>query len=191
MLLKRKNGIELPKKGARVLTLLIIAGMALSFTSCKSIVETLNETASGINSTISNISDAASQKDSEFFGDETSQSDMPSSVETADTKDVSGTEESVFQSNEVSRPVVGIRPEFKEAMDSYEEFYKEYVDFLKRYESSDNALSMITDYMDYLSKYAEMGEELNALNTSELSEEETAYYMEVMARITKLLSELY
>lgn len=76
-------------------------------------------------------------------------------------------------------------------MDSYEEFYKEYVDFLKRYESSDNALSMITDYMDYLSKYAEMGEKLNALNTSELSEEETAYYMEVMARITKLLSELY
>ena len=122
---------------------------------------------------------------------ETSQSDMPSSVETADTKDVSGTEESVFQSNEVSRPVVGIRPEFKEAMDSYEEFYKEYVDFLKRYESSDNALSMITDYMDYLSKYAEMGEKLDALNTSELSEEETAYYMEVMARITKLLSELY
>ena len=131
MLLKRKNGIELPKKGARVLTLSIIAGMALSFTSCKSIVETLNETASGINSTISNISDAASQKDSEFFGDETSQQDMQSIVETANTKEVRGMEESFFQSIELSRPVVVIRPEFKEAMDSLKSFIKNMSIFLR------------------------------------------------------------
>lgn len=191
MLLKRKNGIELSEKGKRVLTLPIIAGIALSFTSCKSIVETLNETASEINSTISDISATSSQKDIVIFGDETSQPAIPSSEETADIEDASSTKESVFQSNEELQSVVGIRPEFKEAMDSYEEFYKEYVDFLKRYENSNNALGMITEYTDYLSKYAEMSEKLDALDTSELSEEETAYYMEVMARITKLLSELY
>ena len=32
----------------------------------------------------------------------------------------------------------GIRPEFKEAMDSYEEFFDEYIDFMDTYSKSDN-----------------------------------------------------
>lgn len=187
------------EKAKRIIALSVIAGAALSLSSCKSIAEALNETASNlndaaseINSAVSNIStSAATQRGSSVvLGDESSQTVQPSFSEDTLFSEEVYTDELPFVSEEASS-TSGIRPEFKETMDSYEAFFKEYVDFLKKYENSDNTLAMLSDYMDYISKYAEMSEKLNSLEISNLSDEETAYYLEVTMRITELLGELY
>lgn len=84
-----------------------------------------------------------------------------------------------------------IRPEFKEAMDSYEAFFDEYSAFMKKYQSSSNSFEMLADYMDYLTRYTETMEKLDAIGESDLSTEELAYYTEVTARIsTKLMQSI-
>lgn len=83
----------------------------------------------------------------------------------------------------------GIRPEFKEALDSYEAFIDEYIAFMERYANSDNAIGMLSDYLSYMEKYVETMEKLDALDEEELSTEETLYYIEVQARIVQKLAD--
>ncbi len=83
----------------------------------------------------------------------------------------------------------GMHPEFKEAMDSYEDFFDEYCEFMKKYSESDNALGMLADYTAFMAEYAKAMGELEDLENEEMNEAETAYYTEVMARINaKLLN---
>lgn len=86
-----------------------------------------------------------------------------------------------------SKPINGIRTEFKEAMDSYEVFFDEYITFMKKYKDSSNAASMLTDYSNYMTKYADTMKKMNDLADGELSTAESAYYIEVTARINKKL----
>ena len=75
-------------------------------------------------------------------------------------------------------------------MDSYEEFFDEYYEFMKKYTNSDDATSMLTDYADYMAKYAETMEKMEAINQDELSTAEAAYYAEVSSRISQKLLEV-
>ena len=86
----------------------------------------------------------------------------------------------------------GIRPEFKEAMDAYEAFFREYVDFMKRYmdADADEMIDMLAEYTDYLTKYAKAMEEFEALEDDEMSFEESMYYIDVTYRITDMLWEI-
>ena len=77
-----------------------------------------------------------------------------------------------------------VSPEFKATMDSYEEFFNDYVDFMKKYKNSTDITSMASDYADYMTKYSDMMQKLND-STADL-----AYYNEVNARITKKLAEV-
>lgn len=88
-----------------------------------------------------------------------------------------------------SSTVDGIRPEFKEAMDSYEAFFDEYIAFMKKYDESSNAASMLTDYTNYMTKYADIMNKMSALQNSEMSTAESTYYIDVTARINKKLIE--
>ena len=82
-----------------------------------------------------------------------------------------------------------VRPEFKEAMDSYEAFFDEYIAFMEKYANSDGDLSLLTDYMQYMAQYAETMESLESIDENELTTAELLYYSEVMGRISqKLLS---
>ena len=47
----------------------------------------------------------------------------------------------------------------------------------------------MADYLDYMTQYAETMEQMEALDSGELSVEEAAYYAEVSARITQKLLE--
>ncbi len=86
---------------------------------------------------------------------------------------------------------IGIRPEFQEAMDSYEAFIDEYVAFMKKYMKSDGTdLSLITDYATFVSKYAEFAEDFAKWESEEMSKEETDYYIEVQTRVNKKLLEI-
>lgn len=82
----------------------------------------------------------------------------------------------------------GMHPEFKEAMDTYEAFFDEYIAFMKKYAESDGTdLTLLSDYADYMSKYAETMEAFEEWENKELNTAETAYYIEVQTRISQKL----
>lgn len=86
--------------------------------------------------------------------------------------------------------VDGMRPEFKDAMDSYEAFIDEYCDFMKKYAESPSDMELLADYSDYMSQYAETMEKIDAIDETELSDAELQYYLEVTGRITQKIAEV-
>lgn len=106
-------------------------------------------------------------------------------------------EETEAKAAEISEPaentelVDGMRPEFKSAMDSYEEFMNEYCDFMDKYKESDGTdLKLLADYATFVSKYASFVKEFEAWDNEEMNTTETAYYMDVQTRISKKLLEV-
>ena len=85
----------------------------------------------------------------------------------------------------------GIRPEFQEAMDSYEAFMDEYCAFMKKYSNSDGTdVTLLADYAKYMEKYADMVHDFEAWDDEDLSLEETSYYIEVQSRVSQKLLEV-
>lgn len=97
--------------------------------------------------------------------------------ENAENKDVHANEELVD----------GMRPEFKEAMDSYEAFYDEYCDIMKKYAENPSDMELLTNYADMLTKAAEMSEKFEAWEDKEINDTELKYYLDVNNRVTKKL----
>lgn len=83
-----------------------------------------------------------------------------------------------------------VSPDFKELMDSYEKFMNEYVAFMKKYQNSGNAASMLADYVKFTERYADFVKKVENIDEDSLSAADVAYYSEVMARVTKKLSEV-
>lgn len=83
--------------------------------------------------------------------------------------------------------VDGMRPEFKEAMDSYEAFYDEYCDFMKKYKENPTDTSLITEYADMMKTLVDMDEKFKAWESNDLNSEELKYYIDVSSRISKKL----
>lgn len=86
--------------------------------------------------------------------------------------------------------VDGLRPSFKEAMDSYEAFMNEYVEFMEKYEDNPTDLQLLADYADYMSKYAEFADDFSKWEDTEMNAAETAYYIDIQARVSKKLIEV-
>ena len=86
-------------------------------------------------------------------------------------------------------PAVGLSPEFKEMMDSYEAFFDEYCEFIKKFNSSTDQMSLFADYSDFMMKYTEYMTKLDDVGKSEMSDAEMMYYTEVNLRIQKKLLE--
>lgn len=80
-----------------------------------------------------------------------------------------------------------IRPEIKDAIDGYEDFMDGYIDFMQKYSTS-NSTELLMDYMDWMSKYADMVEKMDKLE-GDLTEAEMKYYNEVLARISAKMLE--
>ena len=85
-----------------------------------------------------------------------------------------------------------VSPDFKRAMDSYEAFFDEYVEFMKKYMNadSDDLVSMAGDYADYMKQYAETMEAMSEIDEDELATADALYYAEVSARIAAKLLEV-
>ena len=89
---------------------------------------------------------------------------------------------------EVTAAPLGVTPEFKATMDSYEAFFDEYIAFLKAMSDDPNNTAMLLKYATMMVQYTETMERLDAIDESKLSPADDAYYIEVMARIeVKLL----
>lgn len=120
--------------------------------------------------------------------DDSSETNAPSATENEDTQPTSDPSTSTEETSEL---VDGMRPEFKEAMDSYEAFFDEYVAFMEKYAASDGSdLTLLTDYADYMSKYADMMADFEAWDSEDMNTAETAYYIEVQSRISQKLLEV-
>lgn len=92
---------------------------------------------------------------------------------------------------EESPAAAGVRPEFQEAMDSYEAFMDEYCEIMQKYGESDGTdLSLLADYASYMAQYAEMMQQFEQWEDEELSDAELLYYIEVQARVNQKLLEV-
>lgn len=105
--------------------------------------------------------------------------------------EVDNDEEKTSEKENDNQYIDGMRPEFKEAMDSYEEFMEEYVVFMKKYANSDGTdVSILSDYATYMSKYAKFVEDFEKWEDEEMNTAETAYYIQVQSRVSQKLLEI-
>lgn len=81
----------------------------------------------------------------------------------------------------------GVRPEFKEAMDSYKATIDAYCEFMKSYDSSN--VEMLAKYTKLYAQYMDTMSKLDAIDEQELSNEEDAYYLQTMSEINQELIE--
>lgn len=88
---------------------------------------------------------------------------------------------------EASPLATSVSLDFKKAMDSYEAFFDSYIAFLKKYEASNHAPALLTEYNQMLLQYQKSMLELEAIDESKLSPKDLAYYTEVMGRINQKL----
>ena len=107
---------------------------------------------------------------------------------TEDTK----TEETVTETNEEAKEVStdGLRPEFKEAMDSYEAFYVEYCELFKKYSQNPTDLSLIAQYTKMMQEAVEMTTAFEKWDQEEMNTAELKYYLEINSRVTAMLLEV-
>lgn len=90
---------------------------------------------------------------------------------------------------ESTEPLVdGMRPEFKEAMDTYEAFYNEYCDFLSKYVQNPTDFSLLSQYAGMLSKAGEMDAAFKKWDEDDLNSAELQYYLEVNSRVLQKLA---
>lgn len=107
-------------------------------------------------------------------------------------KDDSSDEEDIEEESEGDSGSTSteVDPDFKATMDSYEAFFDEYVEFMKKYEKSDDTSGMMADYADYMMKYSDFMAKMDEIDEDSLSSADLLYYNEVNARILKKLSEV-
>ena len=83
--------------------------------------------------------------------------------------------------------VDGMRPEFKEAMDSYEEFYNDYCEFMEDYMKNPSDLTLLSKYGEMMTDLVEMDAAFEEWGDSDLNEAEMKYYIEVQSRVAQKL----
>lgn len=98
--------------------------------------------------------------------------------------------EQAQQEDENEELVDGMRPDFKEAMDSYEAFYDEYCNFMEKYDENPSDLKMLAEYASMLAKANDMAEKFDAWESSDLNDAELSYYLAVNSRVAQKLLEV-
>lgn len=84
----------------------------------------------------------------------------------------------------------GLRPEFKEAMDSYEAFYEEYCDFMKKYSANPTDMTLLVKYGEMLAKTEKMNSAFEKWDNEDLNNEELKYYLDVQNRVMQMLVDI-
>lgn len=84
----------------------------------------------------------------------------------------------------------GLGADFKAAMDRYESFMNDYVAFMKKYQANPTDFSLLSDYADYMAKYADFVTAFEKWEEEELNVDELSYYIEVQARVSQKLLEV-
>ena len=91
---------------------------------------------------------------------------------------------------EKTRKSDGVTPEFKATMDSYEDFFDEYVIFMKKYEAAGKPVALIADYSNYMKKYVETMEKITKIDLDNLCSADYRYYVDTTSEISLKLAEV-
>lgn len=65
-----------------------------------------------------------------------------------------------------------------------------YVEFMKKYEDSDDTTSMLADYESMMQQYSDWSKKFDDVDEGSLSADDQAYYLEVQGRVAQKLSEI-
>ncbi len=114
----------------------------------------------------------------------------PTTEKTAQTTAPAVTTAATTKNSNNEELVDGMRKDFKEAMDSYESFMNEYVEFMKKYNANPSDLSLLADYSSFMSRYADFVKKFDSWENQDLNTKESAYYIDVQARVSKKLLEV-
>ncbi len=107
------------------------------------------------------------------------------------TKKTTTTTKATTTTKDASAGLVnGMRPEFKNAMDTFERFYDKYCSFMKKYMANPSDLTLLSEYASMTSDLLEMDKELQAWEGKDMNAAETKYYVEMTGRISKKLLEV-
>ena len=136
----------------------------------------------------SQIEETLRSRDTEESKDNTIQSEAQTSNEARSESTSEDTKIKDVDENE--ELVDGMRPEFKEAMDSYEAFYDEYCEIIKKYTENPSDMELLADYTDMLTKAVEVSKKFEAWENSDLNSAELKYYLDVNNRVTQKLLEV-
>lgn len=82
-----------------------------------------------------------------------------------------------------------VTPELKAFLNEYEAFFDEYIEFMKKYNSSGDTVSLMSDYLQMLEKYTSFTEAAEKYDSEEMNDADRAYYIEVTTRVSKKLLE--
>ena len=130
--------------------------------------------------------EAVENKSQAEFVDTSEKNDSTEAV-----KDKGQTESAdISDSNDSTELVDGMRPEFKESMDSYEAFYEEYCDFMKAYNENSSDVKLIAKYAKMLKKAQDVDEKFEEWEDGDLNDAELKYYIEVQGRVSQKLLEV-
>lgn len=121
--------------------------------------------------------------------EEKNDTSISTTVETTDSKVENKTENAETNKNNSSNNN-GLSKEFKDAMDSYEEFMNEYVEFMKKYNANPADPTLLSQYATMLQKYSEQISAFDKWKSEDMTTEEAAYYVDVQARVSKKLLEV-
>ena len=80
-----------------------------------------------------------------------------------------------------------VDPKLKEFMDSYEAYMDEYIAFMKKMNDDPTNATLLAEYTKMLVKYNEFAQAIEKYDTEKMSPADSAYYLEVMARVNKKL----
>lgn len=125
----------------------------------------------------SRVSEPPEEEPGESGGEPESAEEAPEGMEEAEPTDADNGEQAD-----------GMRPEFKQAMDSYEAFYDEYCEFMQQYADNASDVSLLAKYAEFLTKAGEMEESFEAWE-GDMNDVELKYYTEVHLRISQKLLE--
>ena len=156
-----------------------IVTIALLLTACgsKKPVETIPTETEAPTETVEKVTEPAVTVQTPAASDE------PAAEETEPTPSTDGT---IPETTE--NLVDGMRPEFKEAMDTYEAFYNEYCDLLSKYVQNPTDFSLLSQYAGMLSKAGEMDAAFKKWDEDDLNSAELQYYLEVNSRVLQKLA---
>jgi predicted nucleic acid-binding Zn ribbon protein len=118
-----------------------------------------------------------------------SPTEMPDEADDEAEPEASSEPETTPEPTEAPLSQSDIRPEFREYMDAYEEFMDEYIEFMERYSDADpsSAALMLYDYYRLMERYEDFAEALDAMDESDYTHAEWAYYLEVTNRVNQKL----
>ncbi len=125
-----------------------------------------------------------SEEDADAISEPSSEPEETKEPETSEVKEETKSEQPSKKKKEK------VSSDFKKMLDTYEEFFDEYIKFIEKYSKSDNPVDMMADYAEYMEKYAEYIEKLDQVDEDSLSVADAAYYTKVQSRILKKLSEI-